>query len=192
MRDAAEPAVSSGMQLLAVVIEDDASIRRVVRNALAEDFPRVTEASTASAGMDAVASLRPDIVILDLGLADGDGLPVCQEIRRWSRVPILVLSARHQDEEKVQLLDSGADDYMTKPFSTAELKARVRALLRRSSTAAEQSEKISFGPFVMDLIARTLSRDGTNVHLTRLEWGLLRTLASNAGKTLTHQQIFRS
>src|SRR5207302_1427039 len=84
------------------------------------------------------------------------------------------------------------DDYMTKPFSTAELKARVRALLRRSSTAAEQSEKISFGPFVMDLIARTLSRDGTNVHLTRLEWGLLRTLAANAGKTLTHQQIFRS
>ncbi len=180
------------MQLLAVVIEDDASIRRVVRNALRDDFPRVTEASTAEAGVDAVASLRPDLVVLDLGLPDGDGIAVCREIRRWSRVPVLVLSARHADEEKVDLLDAGADDYMTKPFSTAELKARVRALLRRSAVPTKESQSISFGPFVMDFVARTLMRDGEHVHLTRIEWSLLRTLAASAGRTLTHQQLFRA
>ena len=178
------------MHLLAVIIEDDASIRRVIRNALAADFPRVTETSTGSAGIDAVASLQPDVVLLDLGLPDMEGLSVCREIRKWSRVPILVLSARHRDDEKVELLDAGADDYMTKPFSTAELKARVRALLRRSATNGEESQRIEFGPFVMDLVARTLLRDGEHVHVTRIEWALLRTLATNAGKTLTHQQLF--
>jgi two-component system, OmpR family, KDP operon response regulator KdpE len=182
--------VSSGMQLLAVIIEDDASIRRVERNALADDFARVTETSTGSAGIDAVASLQPDVVLLDLGLPDLDGVAVCREIRKWSRVPILVLSARHRDDEKVELLDAGADDYMTKPFSTAELKARVRALLRRSAAGADESQTIVFGRFTMDLVGRTLVRDGANVHLTRIEWSLLRVLATNAGKTLTHQQLF--
>ena len=178
------------MSLLAVIIEDDAPIRRVVRNALAGDFSRITETSTGSAGVDAVASLQPDVVLLDLGLPDMEGLAVCREIRKWSRVPILVLSARHRDDEKVELLDAGADDYMTKPFSTAELKARVRALLRRSATSGEESQRIAFGPFVMDLVGRTLERDGQHVHLTRIEWSLLRTLAANVGKTLTHQQLF--
>jgi two-component system, OmpR family, KDP operon response regulator KdpE len=178
------------MHLLAVIIEDDASIRRVVRNALAADFPRITETSTGSAGIDAVASLQPDLVLLDLGLPDLEGVAVCNEIRKWSRVPILVLSARHRDDEKVELLDAGADDYMTKPFSTAELKARVRALLRRSASNGEESQQITFGPFVMDLVARSLLRDGKHVHLTRIEWSLLRTLATDSGKTLTHQQLF--
>ena len=178
------------MHLLAVIIEDDASIRRVVRNALAADFPRITETSTGAAGIDAIASLQPDLVLLDLGLPDMEGLAVCGEIRKWSRVPILVLSARHRDDEKVELLDAGADDYMTKPFSTAELKARVRALLRRSVANGQESQRIVFGPFVMDILARTLMRDEMHVHLTRIEWSLLRTLASNAGKTLTHQQLF--
>jgi two-component system, OmpR family, KDP operon response regulator KdpE len=182
--------VSSGMHLLAVIIEDDASIRRVERNALTADFPRVTETSTGSAGIDAVASLQPDVVLLDLGLPDMEGLEVCREIRKWSRVPILVLSARHRDDEKVELLDAGADDYMTKPFSTAELRARVRALLRRSAAGAEESQLIEFGPFAMDLVGRALLRNGAHVHLTRIEWSLLRTLAMNAGKTLTHQQLF--
>lgn len=182
--------VSSGMQLLAVLIEDDASIRRVVRNALADDFQRVTDTSTGSAGVDAVASLRPDLVVLDLGLPDMEGVAVCREIRKWSRVPILVLSARHRDDEKVELLDAGVDDYMTKPFSTAELKARARALLRRSATKGEESQQVSFGGFEMDLLARTLTRSGQNIHLTRIEWSLLRTLVMNAGKTLTHQQLF--
>lgn len=178
------------MHLLAVIIEDDASIRRVIKNALGVDIHRVTETSTGSAGVDAVASLQPDIVLLDLGLPDMEGVAVCREIRKWSRVPVLVLSARHRDDEKVELLDAGADDYMTKPFSTAELKARVRALLRRSASNGEESQRLEFGPFVMDLVARTLLRDGETVHLTRIEWSLLRTLALNAGKTLTHQQIF--
>jgi two-component system KDP operon response regulator KdpE len=182
--------VSSGMQLLAVIIEDDASIRRVERNALAADFARVTETSTGSAGIDAVASLQPDVVLLDLGLPDLEGVAVCREIRKWSRVPILVLSARHRDDEKVELLDAGADDYMTKPFSTAELKARVRALLRRSAAGAEENQIIAFGPYTMDLVGRTLVRAGANIHLTRIEWSLLRVLATNAGKTLTHQQLF--
>ena len=184
--------VSSGMQLLAVIIEDDASIRRVERNALAGDFARITETSTGSAGIDAVASLQPDVVLLDLGLPDLEGVVVCREIRKWSRVPILVLSARHRDDEKVELLDAGADDYMTKPFSTAELKARVRALLRRSAAGAEESQTLAFGPFIIDLVGRTLVRGGANIHLTRIEWSLLRVLATNAGKTLTHQQLFNA
>ncbi len=178
------------MHLLAVLIEDDAAIRRVIRNALADDFPRVTDTSTGSAGIDAVASLQPDLVVLDLGLPDMEGVAVCNEIRKWSRVPILVLSARHSDDEKVELLDAGVDDYMTKPFSTAELKARARALLRRSAASGEESETLAFGAFVMDLVARTLLRNGDHVHLTRIEWSLLRTLATNAGKTLTHRQLF--
>lgn len=192
MTQPAESVVSSEMQLLAVIIEDDASIRRVVRNALATDFQRITEASTGAAGIDAVAALRPDLVVLDLGLPDVDGAAVCREIRRWSRVPLLVLSARHRDEEKVELLDAGADDYMTKPFSTAEMKARVRALLRRSAAATGESQRIVFGPYTMDLVGRTLLNGEEHVHLTRIEWSLLRTLASNSGKTLTHQQLFRA
>lgn len=184
--------VSSGMHLVAVIIEDDASIRRVERNALSADFPRVTETSTGAAGVDAVAALQPDVVLLDLGLPDMEGLEVCREIRKWSRVPILVLSARHRDDEKVELLDAGADDYMTKPFSTHELKARVRALLRRSAAPTQEPQRLAFGPFEMDLVARTLTRAGENVHLTRIEWSLLRTLAMNAGKTLTHQQLFNA
>ena len=178
------------MHLVAVIIEDDAAIRRVIRNALGDDIQRVTETSTGSAGVDAVASLQPDVVLLDLGLPDMEGVAVCGEIRKWSRVPILVLSARHRDDEKVELLDAGADDYMTKPFSTAELKARVRALLRRSASNGEESQRLEFGPFVMDLVGRTITRDGVPLHLTRIEWSLLRTLALNAGKTLTHQQLF--
>jgi two-component system, OmpR family, KDP operon response regulator KdpE len=178
------------MDTAAVVIEDDASIRRVIRNALRTDFASITTAGTASAGVDAVASTRPDLVVLDLGLPDEQGVEVCREIRKWSAVPILVLSARHGEMEKVSLLDAGADDYMTKPFSTAEFQARARALVRRRAPLSEKAQRVLFGPFTMDLVARTIMRDGANVHLTRIEWELLRVLASNAGKTLTHQQIF--
>src|SRR6185312_15207411 len=164
----------------AVIIEDDPPIRRVLRHALESDFDRVLEAGTAAAGIDLVASEQPALVVLDLGLPDAEGVEVCRELRAWCVAPILILSARHSESEKVTLLDAGADDYITKPFSTVELQARVRALLRRASVGNAPSLRIEFGPYVMDLAGRTLRRNGEIVHLTPIEWELLRTLAVNA------------
>lgn len=154
------------------------------------DFERVLEAGTAAAGIDLVAAEQPAVVVLDLGLPDAEGIDVCREIRHWCTAPILVLSARDSDAEKVALLDAGADDYITKPFSTAEFQARVRALLRRAGAASASAQKIEFGPYVMDLAGRTLRSGSDIVHLTPIEWELLRTLATNAGRTLTHTQLF--
>jgi len=133
------------------------------------------------------------LVVLDLGLPDMSGVDVCRALREWTRAPILVLSARHSDAEKVGLLDAGADDYVTKPFSTSELQARVRALLRRSARGdtADAETRISSGDLSMDLVARTLTVRGVYVHLTRTEWELLRALATQAGRTMTHQQLFQ-
>src|SRR6476646_6455515 len=119
----------------ALVIDDEPQIRRVVQHALAEDFSRVLEAESGSKGIDLAAAERPALIVLDLGLPDISGLQVSTEIRKWSDAPILVLSARHSDQEKVALLDAGADDYVTKPFSPGELQARVRAQLRRARIA---------------------------------------------------------
>ena len=176
---------------LVLVIDDELAIRRVVRNAF-QDSARVIEAGTGAAGIDLAAAERPNLIILDLGLPDTSGLEVCREIRAWSNVPILVLSARHADAEKVQLLDAGADDYLTKPFSTSELQARARALLRRAATTAGQGEaRIVIGDLVLDLTARALTRAGELLHLTPIEWDLLRVLMTHAGRTLTHQLLFR-
>src|SRR5437763_1568740 len=137
---------------VALVIDDEPQIRRVVRHALADDFSRVVEAESGSKGVDLAASERPALIVLDLGLPDMNGLDVCTEVRKWSDAAILVLSARHSDAEKVSALDAGADDYVTKPFSTIELKARVRALLRRASPRDEKSQTImQFDDLKMDL-----------------------------------------
>jgi two-component system KDP operon response regulator KdpE len=173
----------------ALVIDDEPQIRRVVRHALAEDFGRILEAESGSKGIDLAAAERPALIVLDLGLPDISGLQVSTEIRKWSDAPILVLSARHSDQEKVALLDAGADDYVTKPFSTIELKARVRALLRRSA-ASNGATTILCGDLKMDLDGRTLMRSGVLVHLTPIEWELLRFLMTNSGKTMTHRQLF--
>ncbi len=174
-----------------LVIDDEPQIRRVVRNAFKESVARCLEAATGAEGIDLAASERPDLIILDLGLPDVVGVDVCREIRKWSAAPILVLSARHSDEEKVTLLDAGADDYVTKPFSTLELQARARALLRRTLETVRPGEsRIEVGDLVLDLRARALTRAGKPVHLTPIEWDLLRTLMSNAGRTLTHQHLF--
>jgi two-component system KDP operon response regulator KdpE len=173
-----------------LVIDDEPQIRRVVKNAFQAGGGRVLEAATGTEGIDLAASARPDLVILDLGLPDVTGADVCREIRKWSHAPILVLSARHSDDEKVALLDAGADDYVTKPFSTPELEARARALLRRVS-ATGTSGTISIGDLVLDPAAHRITRDGKPIHLTRTEWELLRVLMSNAGRVLTHQQLFR-
>jgi two-component system KDP operon response regulator KdpE len=175
----------------ALIIDDEPQIRRVVRHALADDFSRVLEADTGEHGIDLAAAEKPVMILLDLGLPDITGVQVLAEIRKWSDAAILVLSARHTDQEKVALLDAGADDYMTKPFSTNELKARVRALIRRSVARGPHGDTtIQCGDLKMDLDARTLTRSGALVHLTPTEWDLLRVLMTNAGKTMTHRQLF--
>jgi two-component system KDP operon response regulator KdpE len=139
--------------------------------------------------METATSDRPDLVILDLGLPDVQGIDVCRSVRRTTDVPILVLSARHSDAEKVLLLDNGADDYMTKPFSSRELQARVRALLRRAPRGEAES-RIVAGDLAIDLVAHTVTTDGVEVHLTPIEWQLLRTLVARPDRTLTHRQLF--
>ena len=195
------------LTLTVLVIDDEPQIRRVVRNALlAADFGtkderearearkvRVLEASTGQEGGDLAASQLPDLIVLDLGLPDEPGLSVCREIRRWTQSPIIVLSARHEDTEKAALLDAGADDYITKPFSTVELLARVRAQLRRArhvSDAGAPSERVVLGDIAVDLSLRRVERRGELVHLTPTEWVLLRTFLEHPRKTLTHRQLF--
>ena len=175
-----------------LVVDDEPQIRRVVRNAVEEEATRVIEASTGREAIDLATAERPDLVVLDLGLPDIGGLEVCQSIRHWSKAPILVLSARHSEVEKALLLDNGADDYVTKPFSTVEFQARVRALLRRTPLrdAADEVARIVVGDLEIDLVSHTVLVDGSAVHLTPIEWQLLRMLATNSGRTLTHRQLF--
>ena len=180
----------------ALVVDDEPQIRRAVSHALADDFAKVLEAATGADGIDLAAVEKPSLIVLDIGLPDMTGVSVCSEIRKFSDAMILVLSARHADQEKAELLDAGADDYVTKPFSTLELKARVRALLRRaSSPSPSHSPRMNVGVIrheglSMDLEARTLVRDGAPVHLTPTEWELVRVLMTHAGKTMTHRQLF--
>jgi len=176
-----------------LVVDDEPQIRRVVRNALGEEA-RVIDAGTGRDAIDQTAAQRPDLVVLDLGLPDMGGLDVCREVRAWSTTPILVLSARHSDAEKVALLDAGADDYLTKPFSPSELQARVRALLRRArlAPAAGAATALTIGDVVIDPVKPSLKRAGTSVHLTKTEWELLRTMLKHAGRTLTHRQLFHA
>lgn len=179
--------------LTALVIDDEPHIVRAVRNALAPDFDRVVEASTAQEGVDQAAAVRPDVLILDLGLPDRPGLWVCAEVRKWSTAPIIVLSAHHSETEKVRLLDAGADDYVTKPFSLREFQARVRAQLRRARLADTPGDSgvVRVDELEIDAAARTVRREGEDVHLTPTEWELLRTFLRHQGKTLTHRQLFR-
>ena len=175
-----------------LVIDDEPQIRRAVRRALATLPAETLEAETGASGVDIAAAMRPDAIILDLGLPDMTGLAVCEEIRRWSRVPLLVLSARHAEAEKVALLNAGADDYVTKPFGMEELAARVRAQLRRAQSEgiAWAERVVTVGSLTIDLGARTVVRGGALVRLTRIEWDLLRAFIANRGRTLTHQQLF--
>jgi two-component system KDP operon response regulator KdpE len=175
-----------------LVIDDEPQIRRVVRHALEADGIRVIEAESGRVGADLAAAERPDLIVLDLGLPDGAGIDVCRDVRAWSTAPVLVLSARHSDSDKAALLDAGADDYVTKPFSPVELRARVRAQLRRAQMVGEpaSSRVLEADGLVVDLARRAVTRDGAAVHLTPIEWDLLRTLVSHAGRTMTHRQLF--
>ena len=185
------PAVSDIRAGAILVIDDEMQIRRALSEALAHLCEQVVEAATGVAGIERAASAAPDLIILDLGLPDMPGVAVCREIRRWSPVPILVLSARHTEQEKVQLFSAGADDYVTKPFGLAELVARVQAQLRRSRVASHSTTTpVTCDGLSIDLVHREVRRDGTLIRLTRTEWQLLQTFVVHAGRTLTHQQIF--
>ncbi|MFO7893197.1 MAG: response regulator transcription factor [Longimicrobiales bacterium] len=177
----------------ALVIDDEPHIVRAVRSALSSDLGKVIAADTAEDGVAQAAAQRPDLVILDLGLPDRPGLWVCAELRKWTTVPIIVLSAHHSESEKVRLLDAGADDYITKPFSPRELQARVRAQLRRArlAEAPDGDGVVETRGLVIDPGARTVRKAGEDVHLTPTEWELLRTFLRHRGKTLTHRQLFR-
>jgi two-component system KDP operon response regulator KdpE len=176
-----------------LVIDDEPQIRRVVRRAVEGEVARTVEAATGAEGIDLAAAVRPALIVLDLGLPDMSGEEVCREIRSWSTAPIVVLSARHSDREKVALLDAGADDYVTKPFSTIELKARIRAQLRRGRLAAagDNGAPITLhGDIVIDVVKPQVTRAGVPVHLTRTEWELLRVLIAHQGRTMTHRELF--
>jgi two-component system KDP operon response regulator KdpE len=175
-----------------LVIDDEPQIRRVVRNALDHVADRVLEASSIAMGRDLAASAQPALVILDLSLPDGEGLELCRDLRAFTRAPIIVLSARGTDADKVSLLDAGADDYLTKPFSTAELQARVRALLRRTVTQPGTGSALQVGDLAIDFGRRSVQRAGVEVHLTPTEWALLRALVAHRGRTMTHQQLFHA
>ena len=176
---------------VALIIDDEKQIRRLLRLALEGAEHQVFEAETGQAGLEEIAYRRPDIVLLDLGLPDMDGLKVLRRLREWSDVPVLILSVRDEPDEKVAALDAGADDYVTKPFDTAELLARVRAAQRRSLT--ETGEPVfTSGPLCVDFAARQVRLNDVEVKLTPTEYSLLRVLVQNAGKVVTHRQLLRT
>ena len=176
------------MSLRILVCDDEPQILRALRVVLREADFDVVPAETAQEALDRAAVQPPDAAILDLVLPDGDGIAVCRELREWSRMPILVLSAVGDEEEKVRALEAGADDYIVKPFSPRELVARLQAVLRRSGDDPGEPAIVADG-LEIDLAARTVRRDGEEVHLTPIEFGLLRTLARQRGRLMTHRAL---
>ena len=173
-----------------LIIDDEIQIRRLLRVTLEANGYRVLEAAKGQEGLAEAAQRSPDVIILDLGLPDTDGLTVLKRLREWSRAPVLVLSVQEGDVDKVSALDNGADDYMTKPFSTAELLARLRVVQRRVLPEADQAVFHS-GPLEVDLSARLVTRKGQEVKMTPTEYSLLRLLVRNAGKVVTHRQLLK-
>ena len=173
-----------------VVIEDDPQIRRFLRSGLSAQPFRIFEAETGRDGLVEAATRKPDLVILDLGLPDVDGVDVVLRLREWYTRPIIILSARSGEQEKIKALDAGADDYLTKPFGIGELLARIRVALRRTARDEGPAETtFSFGDVRVDLAARRVFRNGSEVHLTPNEYRLLTTLIRHAGKVCTHRQL---
>jgi len=176
-----------------LVVDDEPQIRRSLRVALRANGYAVDEAATGEAALDQAASQPPELVILDLGLPDIDGVEVCRRLREWTQLPVIVLSAHGDEEAKVRALDEGADDYVTKPFSVPELLARMRVALRHAALAADRTGRVlCAGDVKIDLARRLVTRAGSDVHLTPTEYGLLRYLAEHAGRVVTHGQLLRS
>jgi two-component system KDP operon response regulator KdpE len=174
-----------------VLIEDEPQIRRLLRTVLPEHGYALFEAETGKQGLVEAAVRKPDVVVLDLGLPDMDGVEVVGRLREWSQVPVIVLSARAQETDKVAALDAGADDYVTKPFGVGELLARLRVALRRTTRNEEGSQVFELGPLKVDLAARRVQLAGSEVHLTPIEYRLLTVLVKHAGKVLTHRQLLK-
>jgi two-component system KDP operon response regulator KdpE len=181
----------AGHQIL--IVEDEPQIRHFLRTTLTAEGYRVIEAETGQRGVLEAATHKPDLVMVDLGLPDLDGVEVVKRIRAWSTLPILILSARSAEADKVAALDAGADDYVTKPFGVGELTARIRVALRHAARGAAQNaeEKLHFGNIEVDLQRRLVRADGKDVHLTPIEFRLLGCLARHAGMVLTHRHLLR-
>jgi two-component system KDP operon response regulator KdpE len=174
-----------------LIVEDEPEIRRFLRSSLAAEGYRIVESANGRRGTIDAGSHKPDLAIIDLGLPDFDGLEVIRRIREWSPMPIVVLSARTQEASKIQALDAGADDYVTKPFGVGELLARVRAALRHAARAPSGEPALSLGSAKVDLEKRRALRDGAEVHLTPIEFRLLGCLAKHLGMVVTHGQLLR-
>jgi two-component system KDP operon response regulator KdpE len=175
-----------------LLIEDDANIRRFVKTALQSEGCTVYEAETVQRGLIEAGTRQPDVVVLDLGLPDGDGMTLMRELRTWTEVPVLVLSARTAETDKIAALDAGADDYLAKPFGVGELLARLRVLLRRHARGgAGNPSDIVFGGVRVDFARRVVERDGQHVHLTAMEYRLLAALITHRGKVMTHRELLR-
>lgn len=172
-----------------LIVEDEKEIRRFVRSALENEGMRVYDSESLQRGLIEAGTRKPDLVILDLGLPDGDGLDFIRDLRQWSSIPVIVLSARESERDKIAALDAGADDYLSKPFGIGELLARVRVALRRHGAAQPESPLLRFADVQVDLLNRQVTRAGEALHLTPIEFRLLATLLGNSGKVLTQRQL---
>jgi two-component system KDP operon response regulator KdpE len=172
-----------------LIVEDEKEIRRFVRTALEGEGLRVFESDTLQRGLIEAGTRKPDLIILDLGLPDGDGLDYIRDLRHWSSIPVIVLSARTSEEDKIAALDAGADDFLTKPFGVGELLARVRVALRRHAGSHQESPLVSFSDVSVDLVNRRVQRNGEDLHLTPIEFRLLAELLANSGKVITQRQL---
>jgi two-component system KDP operon response regulator KdpE len=173
---------------LVLLVEDEPQMRRFIRASLGANGYRIVEAATAKEGQQLAASHNPELVLMDLGLPDGDGIGLTHQLRAWTKVPIIVISARGREDDKVTALDAGADDYLTKPFGVNELLARLRVALRHTRPTVE-APVLELGTLRIDLTRREVTAQGKQVHLTPTEYRLLTYLAQNEGKVLTHRQI---
>jgi len=178
---------------LLLIVEDDTQMRKFLRASLSSHGYRLVEATNGAEGLSQAASYNPDLILLDLGLPDIDGLEVTKRLREWATAPIIVISARGQEDDKINALDAGADDYLTKPFGTGELMARIRVALRHAARAGQERTEpvLKVGDLSVDLDKRTVFVAGAEVHLTPIEYKLLAVLLKNAGKVLTHRQLLK-
>ena len=179
--------MEKGIRIL--VVDDERAIRRFLRASLSTHGHTIYEAANGADALAVIAEQRPDMVFLDLGLPDADGIEIIRQLREWSSVPVIILSVRDQEKDKIQALDAGADDYLTKPFGIGELMARMRGVLRRSTFAGANEPVIASGDLQIDFARRLVTLMGNELSLTPTEYDILKVLAQNAGKVLTHLQI---
>ncbi|ELY4314148.1 two-component system response regulator KdpE [Cronobacter sakazakii] len=172
-----------------LIVEDEKEIRRFLRTALESEGLRFYDAETLQRGLIEAATRKPDLVILDLGLPDGDGIDFIRDYRQWSQTPVIVLSARSDEQDKIAALDAGADDFLAKPFGIGELQARLRVALRRHGSASQSDPVVRFSDITVDLAARRITRGTEEIHLTPIEFRLLGVLLNNPGKVLTQRQL---